>query len=222
MLIRFFTAILVVASCFVLLTGQTLNAKKAGAEKTDGAPGEKLLTMPFPNGVNLKFLIQELAGEMDLIVAFDAESRFESRTVRIVLKNVTVAEALEQIFLQERLHAEESGPKTILVTSRIRESSIARLGVGITPLTEQRAKDFGVQAGILVNNVRTYSPASIAGLKAGDVIVQIEGHPVRTAIGVINEIVNKKDGDLILKVVRDRKDQTVTIPLSNTSKTDRD
>src|SRR5688500_3537052 len=50
---------------------------------------EKLRSVPFQSGVNLQFIVRELAKVLDLNVLFDAESRLESRTVRIDLKNVT-------------------------------------------------------------------------------------------------------------------------------------
>jgi membrane-associated protease RseP (regulator of RpoE activity) len=215
-LIRSLASILIVASSFVLVTGQPPDAPKKDpdkAAKTSSTTGtEKLRDIPLPGGVNLQFLIKELARDMDLNVLFDAESRLEARSVRIELKNVTVAEALNYILLQEGLISEEAGPKTILVSSRLRGTSIPKLGVGVTPLTPQLAQYFGVEGGILINNVRLDSPGSKAGLKAGDVIVGIDGEPVRGALGLIRAIDDKKESDITLKIVRNRKDQTVTIP----------
>jgi membrane-associated protease RseP (regulator of RpoE activity) len=220
-LIRSLASILIVASSFVLVTGQTPDAQKKDpdkAAKTSSATGaEKMREIPFPAGVNLQFLIKELARELDLNVLFDPESRLEMRSVRIELKNVTVAEALNYILLQEGLISEEAGPKTILVSSRLRGTSIPKLGVGITPLTAQLAQYFGVERGLLINNVRLDSPGSKAGLKAGDVIVGIDGEPVRGALGLIRAIDDKKESDITLKIVRDRRDQTVTVTRHNAS-----
>lgn len=221
MLIRSLATIVIVASSFILVTGQTPDAKKEDAGKvakpTSGIRIGKQPDLPFPGGVDLQFLIKELAREMDLNVLFDSESRLENRNVRIELKNVTAAEALNYILLQEGLYFEEAGPKTILVASRLRGTSIPQIGIGITPLTQQLAEYFGVDGGILINNVRPDSPGLKVGLKAGDVIVGIDSEPVRGALDLIRAIDGKKESDISLKIVRDRRDQTVSIRLSNAS-----
>jgi hypothetical protein len=121
-IIRSLVSILIVASSFVLVAGQTPDAKKEAADKTAKTTGgvrpEKLRDVPFPAGVSLQFLVKELAREMDLNVLFDTESRLENRKVRIELKNVSGAEALNYVLLQERLYFEEAGSKTILVAAR--------------------------------------------------------------------------------------------------------
>jgi hypothetical protein len=220
-LTRSLASILIIVSSFFLVTGQTPDARKEDANKSAktniGLQTEKMRDIPFPNGVDLQFLIKELAREMDLNVLFDIESRFNSRIVKIELKNVTAAEALNYLLLQEGLYFEELGPKTILVASRLRGTSIPQIGVGITPLTEQLAQYFSVEGGILINNVRPDSPGSKAGLKAGDVIVGIEGEPVRGPLALMRSIDNKKESDFTLMIVRDHKDQTVSLRLYNVS-----
>ena len=55
------------------------------------------------------------------------------------------------------------------------------LGVGIQRLTPELAKSFGVNAddGVLVSQVMPKSPAETAGLKTGDLILSIDGKPVK-------------------------------------------
>jgi C-terminal processing protease CtpA/Prc len=221
-LIRYFASVLIVASSFILVIGQTPDAKKEDADKaaktTTGSRIEKLRDIPFPGGVDLQYLIKDLARDMDINVLFDPESRLEARKVRIELKNVTVTEALNYILLQERLYSEEVGPRTILVASQLRGTSLPQIGVGITPLTEQLAQYFNVEGGILINNVRPDSPGSKAGLKAGDVIVGFYNEPpVRGALGLIRAIDAKKENDITLRIVRDRRDQSVSLRLDNAS-----
>ena len=77
---------------------------------------EKLRDLPFPSGVNLQFIIKQLAQELDLNVLFDSESfRDANRKVNIELKNVTAAKALDYIFLQEGLFFQKVGPRTIMI-----------------------------------------------------------------------------------------------------------
>jgi len=223
MLIRPLGSILVVALSFVVVTSQTPDAKKGDADKavkTNGIPSEKLRDLPFSaTGIDLQFLIKELAHDMDLNVLFDTDTfRTPGRKVYIDLKNVTVAAALNYILVQEGLISEEVGPKTIMVASRFRGTHIPQIGVGVTSLTEQLAQYFGVEGGTLINSVRSDSPGAKAGLKAGDVIVGIDGEFFRGALGLIRAIDNKTESDFTLRIVRDRKDQTVSLTRPNGTK----
>ena len=217
MLIRSIAYFLILASSFVLVRSQVPDSnKEQGSDKTvkttDGTRMEKQRDVTLPAGVDLQFLIKELAREMDLNVLFDPESfRTPGRRTFVDLKNVTAQEALNYVLLQERLISEEVGPKTIIVAASVRGTSIPQIGVGITPLTEQLAQYFGVDGGILINYVHTDSPGSKAGLKAGDMIVGIDGEPVRGALVVIRAINAKTEDDFTLKIVRDRRDQAVTV-----------
>jgi len=220
-LIRSLVSIIVLVSSFVFVTGQTPDVKKENSDKAAKAPsGARVGTprdMPFPGGVNLQFLIKELARDIDLNVLFDPESRLENRQVKIELKNVTTAAAIDYILLQEGLISEKVGPGTILVSSRVRAQSITKVGVIITQLTDQLAEYFGVPGGLLINYVRADSPGSKVGLKAGDVIVGIDGEAVRGAVGLIRAIDDKKDNEFALRIVRDRKSETVKLRVDSTT-----
>jgi len=219
-LIRSLAAGLIVGSSFILVTGQAPDGKKEDSDRAGKTAGgirtERLRDTPFPGGINLMFLIKELAKDLDLNVLFDPESRLENRAVRIELKNVSATEAINYILLQEGLNSEDVGPRTILVSSRIRGTSIPKIGVGITHLTPQLAEYFGVEGGLLINSVRPDSAGSKAGLKAGDVIVGIGDEPVRGGLGLIRSIDDRKDSEFTLRVVRDRKNQSVSMRLNIT------
>ncbi|HRJ87107.1 MAG TPA: secretin N-terminal domain-containing protein [Pyrinomonadaceae bacterium] len=102
---------------------------------------EKLRDVPFPSGVNLQFIIKELAKDLDLNVLFDAESRLENRSVRIELKNVTAARALDYIFLQENLFFQRVGPRTILVANTNRRTNFQQLVLRTFYLANASPKD---------------------------------------------------------------------------------
>jgi serine protease Do len=86
-----------------------------------------------------------------------------------------------------------------------------QIGVGLTPLTKQLSDHFGVDAGALINNVRENSPAAKAGLKAGDIIIEVDGKAVKGDGDLVRAIGGKKDGDVTLTIVRDRNRQTVRV-----------
>ncbi len=86
-----------------------------------------------------------------------------------------------------------------------------QIGIGTTPLTKQLADHFGVESGVLIDNVRADSPAAKSGLKAGDIIVEADGKPVKDDGDLIRVIAEKKEGDVSLTFVRDRNRQTVSV-----------
>lgn len=85
------------------------------------------------------------------------------------------------------------------------------IGVAIMPLTKQLAEHYGVENGILVSSVREDSPAAKAGLKAGDIIVEVDGKAVKGEGDVGRAIAEKKEGEVKLTIVRDRNRQTVHV-----------
>jgi serine protease Do len=93
--------------------------------------------------------------------------------------------------------------------------STARLGVVVTPMSDQLAAYFGVKDGVLVSEVQANTPAASAGVKAGDVITSVNGHAISSPQDVVNEVRNVQAGGAIdLKITRDRKELSLkaTIP----------
>ena len=90
-------------------------------------------------------------------------------------------------------------------------SNRRQMGVGLTPLTEQLSDHFGVENGALVNTVRENSPAAKAGLKAGDIIIEVDGKAVKSEFDVVRALGEKKEGDVTVTYVRDRNRRTVTL-----------
>jgi serine protease Do len=88
-----------------------------------------------------------------------------------------------------------------------------QIGVGVSPLTGQLGDYFGIAGGkgLLVNNVRENSPAAKAGLKAGDVITEIEGKAVASNLDLIRALGEKKEGDVSVTIVRNKNRQTVRV-----------
>lgn len=86
-----------------------------------------------------------------------------------------------------------------------------QIGAALTPLGKQLAAHFGVESGALVNDVRENSPAAKAGLKAGDIIVEVDGKPVKGDFDVSRAVAGKKEGAVTLTIVRDRNRQTLSV-----------
>lgn len=65
--------------------------------------------------VDLKTVVKDLAQSLDLNVIFDSETFRTPKDLTIELKNVTTAQALDYIFLQENLFFQRVGKRAVLV-----------------------------------------------------------------------------------------------------------
>jgi serine protease Do len=93
-----------------------------------------------------------------------------------------------------------------------------RLGVGVDELTDQLAQYFGAKEGLLVTSVTDGSPASRAGLKAGDVITSINGRTVRSREDLVRELRDSTGEEITIGIVRDKKESTVTAKIEGASR----
>jgi len=95
-----------------------------------------------------------------------------------------------------------------VVTSLIEHGKVARgyLGVYISNIDSGKAKLYGIDHGVLINKVQPKSSAQSAGLKPGDIIVEVDGKPVKNAGELRNEIAFKGPNVTVtLKVYRNGK-----------------
>lgn len=104
---------------------------------------EKMRDVLYPApGIDLQFIIKELARELDLNVLFDTESfRTPGRKTSIELKGVTAARALDYIFLQEGLFFQRVGPHTIMVASQAQRTKFQQLVLRTFYLANAAPKD---------------------------------------------------------------------------------
>lgn len=89
-----------------------------------------------------------------------------------------------------------------------------RLGATLQPLTDQLGELLGVpnKKGALVSSVSSDSP-SAGKLKAGDVITKADDQAIDDPEDLVQFIREKDKGTIALKVIRDKKEITVTINL---------
>jgi predicted metalloprotease with PDZ domain len=90
-----------------------------------------------------------------------------------------------------------------------------RLGIAAESLTDQLGDYFGVKdgKGVLITQVFEDSPAARAGLKAGDVIVAIDNEPVENMRALTAAIDRKGEGQVAVKVMRNRSEQTINVTI---------
>lgn len=101
----------------------------------------------------------------------------------------------------------------------IKQGRVTRGSIGVSfeedkstnPIT---LKSLGAPYGVVIESVQPGSPAEKAGLKGGDVITNVNGHPVKTGNDLVNPILDTPIGSKIkLNYIRDRsqKETTATV-----------
>jgi S1-C subfamily serine protease len=86
-------------------------------------------------------------------------------------------------------------------------------GAQLEVMGPQLAEFFGVEgnAGLLVRSIEANSPAEDAGLRAGDVVIQVNQVPVTTGSEWSKTIHQNRGKAVVLQVLRDRHEQTMTM-----------
>lgn len=94
-----------------------------------------------------------------------------------------------------------------------RGAAARSIGVSISALSKQLAEYFGITdgKGLLVRDVRADSPAAKGGIKAGDVIVEIDGKKMAEGKNLIEAVNEKTEGTISVTIVRDKSRQTLTV-----------
>jgi len=106
-----------------------------------------------------------------------------------------------------------------VMTDLVKTGKVTRgyLGVNITDLSDQMARQFGLpanSAGALIQDVVKGGPGDKAGLKPGDVVQTFNGKPVSSAGALTLMTTNAEPGaEVTLGVVRDTKKMDVRVTL---------
>jgi general secretion pathway protein D len=90
---------------------------------------------------DLKALIRSLAEQLNLNVIFDRQSFTQSRPIDINLKDVTTAQALDYVFLQEGLFFQKLSRRTILVADQARRPQYQQLVLRTFYLSNMKPAD---------------------------------------------------------------------------------
>ncbi|MBN2543731.1 DegQ family serine endoprotease [bacterium] len=106
----------------------------------------------------------------------------------------------------------------LVTESLIEEGHVVRgwLGIMIQNIDEDMAKGLNLEStkGVLVGQVLEDTPAEKAGLKVGDVIIEMNGAEMENTYTLRNKIAATKPGtEVELTIVRKGKEKTVTIEL---------
>jgi len=105
----------------------------------------------------------------------------------------------------------------------IKTGHVSRGSIGVefqqeSEQTPALLRTFGVDHGIVINSVRPDSPAAKAGLKSGDVIVAVNGAPIKTGNDLVSIISETPVGSQVkIQYVRNGKKQDTTVTVAERS-----
>ncbi len=94
-------------------------------------------------------------------------------------------------------------------------------GLEIQSVDSRIARYFGLEKaeGVIVSDIKRGSPAEKAGLKVGDIIIEINGEKILNEDNVISIVTDAKAGDILsLKVLREKKLINVKLKLEQASR----
>ena len=120
-----------------------------------------------------------------------------------------------QFFLQRPEQPEAPGGRQ----NTERPGQGPRLGVEVQPLTDQMAEHLGVPGnkGVLIVSVIDGS-ASEGRLRAGDVVIGVDGHEVASPADLTSAVQEAASGEISVRIVRDKKQLSVGVTLYSDEK----
>ena len=90
------------------------------------------------------------------------------------------------------------------------------LGLTYVPLSHELAARYGVEAGtgVLVTDVEGGSPAAVAGLRRGDILLSVDTVPLTLTSSMVELLLGKRPGDRVsFQALRDGRTLTVELAL---------
>ncbi len=104
--------------------------------------------------------------------------------------------------------AAERSAKVAQADDSVAPGQQAKLGLALRPLQPQERRGAGVDAGLVVENAS--GPSARAGVQPGDVLVAVNGTPVRS-VEQVREVVSKSDKSVALLIQRG--DSRIFVPV---------
>ena len=155
----------------------------------------------------------------DVIVEFNGRKIAKATDLPGLVADVPVGRDVPIVVVREGTEMRLSSK-----VAKLAEESLARvadtegkgkLGLSVQPLTPPIARELGlkVKEGVLVREVVEGGRAAEAGIQAGDVIVEIDRHPVRTVEDMKAQVDKQaKDQPIVMLVNRDGQTMYVALP----------
>jgi serine protease Do len=90
------------------------------------------------------------------------------------------------------------------------------IGVSVQPIPREALEELGLKErrGALVATVAANGPAAKAGLEPGDVILDVNGHPIASRDELVQTVMGLKPGTPVpVRIVRDKQEKTVSVTI---------
>ena len=155
----------------------------------------------------------------DVIVEFDGKKVAKSTDLPGLVAEVPVGRDVPMTVMREgrevKLNAHIARLEDESPTKATESEGKGQLGLSVQPLTPPMARELGLKAqeGVLVRDVVEGGRAAEAGIRAGDVIVEVNQQPVRTIEDFKARLDKRaKDQPVVMLVNRDGQNMYVAIP----------
>ena len=172
------------------------------------APRAEQLRVITYNG-DLKAFIRSLAEQLNLNVIFDRTSFAQARTIDLNLRDVTTAQALDYVFLQEGLFFQKLSRRTILVADQARRPQYQQLVLRTFFLSNMKPTD----ARTLVQQA---IPPSVG--RPQTIVVPDDATNSLTVRDTAENV--RLIGDLLQSIDKDRAEVVMDVQIYEVSKTD--
>jgi len=192
------------------VTIQELNqslAESFGLKRADGA----LVTAIAPNSPAQKAGVQ--AG--DVIIGFNGKRIASSAEVPLAVADVRPGESAQLKVWRKGKEENLSvvvgtTPQATLAQAQQQSAPVEqpRLGVAVRPLTAEESQQAGLSSGLVVQ--QSGGPAAAAGIVPGDVIISVNGTPVKSSAELRN-LVQKAGKSVALLVQRNTGNDKTTV-----------
>jgi serine protease Do len=147
----------------------------------------------------------------DVIISFDGKEIKEMNDLPLIVASTPVGKAVAvEVWRKDRKESLQVKIGELKEDEKVQAAAKeegAELGMSLQELTPELAKNLGIQekGGLIVVQVEEGSPAAEAGIRKGDVIVEVDQTPVKTVEEFSRKVEKYKKGDTILFLVKRQK-----------------
>ncbi|MCM3873959.1 MAG: hypothetical protein ND895_25000 [Pyrinomonadaceae bacterium] len=185
----------------------TLTATQAEEPVVSSPRVEQMRVISYSG--DLKGFVRTLAEQLQLNVVFDRQSFAQPRTIDINLREVTTAQALDYIFLQEGLFFQKLSRRTILVADQTRRPQYQQLVLRTFFLSNMKPSD----ARTLIQQA---IPPSVG--RPQTIVVPDDATNSLTVRDTAENV--RLIGDLLASIDKDRAEVVMDVAIYEVSKTD--
>jgi len=143
----------------------------------------------------------------DVIVSFNGKNIHEMKELPYIVASTPIGATVPVVAIrtgQSRVFEVEIGELKEEEKGFEDSSAKQRFGMKVEKITPQLTKELGLSetTGILITQVDNNSPAAEAGLKPGDIILEIDQAPARNLDDFLEKTKNYHKGDTILFLIK--------------------